>query len=589
MKKTGLIYIIAIGLFMSMCTARKPLTRSYPTPVPTQEFEAEATPTAAAMGYTGDREATFYYTEGLKWSELHNDRVRASRFFDRAIEADSTHSPSYFAAASNLAPVDAELALQYSRKANELDTANVWYRTQMASLQVMNRQYQDAMSSYNRLVHEAPDNPENYRMLAALYEVTNQPYVSLAILDSAETKFGRLEQLTGYKRQLYLKLNMMDRAVTTSQVLINEYPFQYENYLVLGDLYMAQRRDSLAFENLRKAQALNPEGVDVMLSLANYYRVKGEADQFFNTTRRILQSDAMAPDKKVLLFKDITRDRDFYGAHYFQISSLAQTLMLKYPTDYQVVDLYAGNLLMGGQTEDGLNVYKRYLSDTTSFVEPFDMILSGEAFLGRTDSVDKYSLMAIAKFPDNPDLHLRRGSALVFMKRYDEALATYETALKMANTDSLKSVVHCSIGDLYHELGKSRQCFANYDKALRFDPDNVLTLNNYAYFLSLEEKELDKALEMAERVMKLEPGNSTYIDTYGWVLYKLGRYEEAKKVVQQAISLDTTASKELLVHYGDILYELDDHFMARYYWQKALEAGYDARQVEERMSKLDAQ
>lgn len=574
---------------MSMCTTRKPAVRSYPTPVQRQEFQAQAAPTAAQMGYDGGREATFYYTEGLKWSNLHNDPVMASRMFDKAIECDSTHSPSYFAAASNIATLDPELALQYSLTANRLDSTNVWYQMQVARLLVLNRQFQEAMRTYNRLVRESPDNPENYRMLAALYEVTNQPYVSLSILDSAETKFGRLEEITGYKRELYLKLNMIDRALTTTQVLVNEYPFEYENYLILADIYMAQRRDSLAFGNLQKAQSLNPDGVDVMMSIANYYRTKGETDNFFRTLRRVFQSDGLPPERKIAVFKDITRDRDFYAAYYFQISSLAQTLMLKYPTDYQVVDLYASNLLMGGQTEDGLNVYKSYLSDTTSFVEPYDVILSGEAFLGRSDSVDKYSLMAIAKFPDDPDLYLRRGSALSFMKRYDEALKTYETALKMADTDSLRSVVHCMIGDMYHELGNNRQSFRSYDKALKLNPDNALVLNNYAYFLSLEEMELDKALQMARRVMELEPGNSTYIDTYGWVLYKLGRYEEAKKALQQAVSLDTTASKELLVHYGDILYALGDTFMARYYWQKALEMGYDSGEIEQRMQKPDSQ
>ena len=110
----------------------------------------------------------------------------------------------------------------------------------------------------------------------------------------------------------------------------------------------------------------------------------------------------------------------------------------------------------------------------------------------------------------------------------------------------------------------------------------MIVLNNYAYFLSEEDRELEKALVMAEKVMKLEPGNATYIDTYGWVLYKLGRFDEAKKAIQQAIAIDIRKSSELLIQYGDILFALGDSYMASVYWKRALEAGHDEKVIERR-------
>lgn len=586
MKKTNIVYLVALGLLVSMCTAQRPVTRSFPTPEPPVEPVQQALVDAGRLGYTGGNEARFYYVEGLKASQVRNDRREAARLFEKAVEADSAHSPSWFAAANNIVTADAERALTYSRRANELDPDNEWYRTQLANLLVMNQDYQGALAEFTELIRLAPTNPENYRMLAALYEVRQQPFSALGVLDSAEVKFGRIEQLTGYKRELYLKLNMFDQAIAETQEMIVEYPYNYENYLIAGDLYMMRGRDSLATVNLMRAAELNPGGLDVLGSLSNYYRAQGDMINFFATVQKMFANDQMELRAKTTVFRELTRDLPLYGGNYFAMTNLAATLRGQYPDNYEVLELYASNLFAGGKTEEGIAAYKDYLTDTTSVIEPYLMVMEGEAYLGRMDSMNKYSAIALEKFPDNVDLHIRRGQTLSYMDDHKGALVVYENALRLPQSDSLRSVIYTSIGDVHHSMGNDKKCFKSYDEALKLDKDNVVALNNYAYFLSLLDKDLDKALSMATRVQELEPGNSTYIDTYGWVLYRMGRYEQAKKVMQQAVSLDRRASKELLVHYGDVLHALGDNFMAKYYWEKALEAGYDKDEITLRMEKL---
>ena len=127
-----------------------------------------------------------------------------------------------------------------------------------------------------------------------------------------------------------------------------------------------------------------------------------------------------------------------------------------------------------------------------------------------------------------------------------------------------------------------------YTEFLRYDPDNAMVLNNYAYFLSLEERDLEKALAMASRATALTDNNPTYLDTHAWVLFKLGRVDEARKIMQQAVALDAQESAALLVHYGDILKALGENFMAEIYWRKALEKGYDAGRIERRITESKA-
>ncbi len=131
-----------------------------------------------------------------------------------------------------------------------------------------------------------------------------------------------------------------------------------------------------------------------------------------------------------------------------------------------------------------------------------------------------------------------------------------------------------------------RACYDAYEHSLRYNAENALVLNNYAYFLSLAGERLDEALRMAELAVRLSGSNPTYLDTQAWVLYRSGRYAEAKKIMQQAIALDGRESAELLVHYGDILLALDEKFLAETFWRKALEKGYDADQIERRIDGL---
>lgn len=128
-----------------------------------------------------------------------------------------------------------------------------------------------------------------------------------------------------------------------------------------------------------------------------------------------------------------------------------------------------------------------------------------------------------------------------------------------------------------------KECYKAYERSLRYWPDNTMVLNNYAYFLSLEERDLERrspCRAASWRSPTTTPPTSTH--TAG-VLFKLGRTDEARKILQKAVALDGQKSPELMVHYGDILHLLGEQFMAEIYWRRALEKGYDARQIEQRL------
>jgi len=114
-------------------------------------------------------------------------------------------------------------------------------------------------------------------------------------------------------------------------------------------------------------------------------------------------------------------------------------------------------------------------------------------------------------------------------------------------------------------------------------PDNVVVLNNYSYYLSLREKDLEKAERMSKQCVELSPNQPTYQDTYGWVLYKLKRFNEAKEWLQKAVEGDGK-SPVVIEHYGDVLYQLNQKKEALEYWKKAKNTGGDSELLNKKVS-----
>ena len=196
--------------------------------------------------------------------------------------------------------------------------------------------------------------------------------------------------------------------------------------------------------------------------------------------------------------------------------------------------------------------------------------------------MDHYARLALEAFPKNVDLLQLRGNIAYMNNEHERAIALFKEALTATNNDTLRSQLWGSIGDLEHSRNRQKRCYKAYDKALRLYSDNASVLNNYAYFLSLEKRNLERALKMATRANELSENNATFLDTKAWILYTLGRYAEAKKVMQLALSLNRSKSYEYMLHYGDILHALGEEFMAKTYWRKALELGADAKEIEKR-------
>ncbi|MGN0006904.1 MAG: tetratricopeptide repeat protein [Alistipes sp.] len=526
--------------------------------------------------------ALWHYTEAVKQSAIHGDSAKALVAARRALAVDSLYAPAAYVA-SRMSGSDRNEALRLARKAYEADTTNISYLELLADAAVHARRYDEAVDYYSLLVQRGRE-PEWFRILALLYQSNDKPFSAIATLDSAEVRIGRNPYLARMRQQLLLSTRQFDRAEREARQTIDAMPYLPDGYIDLANTYAAMGDDSLAMRSYYKAVEAAPDRIDVWMDMGEYAYNRRRYDLYLQILGRVFDSPAVSVDMKIAQFRNLTSSRAFYRNYYPQLNALAGKLMIRHSDDSRVVDLYAEHLIASGEVEQALALYKQNLNEQSAAIDEYLRIIEMEHYLKHADSVEHYLARALYRFPRNADLHTTRGHLHLVAERYNEAVAAYNEALKYAPTDSLRGALWGHIGDAEHLRGDMRRCYAAFEKSLACYADNASTLNNYAYFLSLEGRDLERALAFATRATSLSQNNPTFLDTQAWVLYHMGRYDEAKKIQQQAMSLDRSSSADMALHYGDILDALGEKFMAQTYWRKALERGADAEAIESRLN-----
>ena len=533
----------------------------------------------AAHQTTPQKSISELYAEAIKATTIHKDTLSATTAIEAILKQDSNHAPA-LNLLSRLTK-ERKRAIGYAERAYISDTTNRYYLEDYGRALIEGGEYAKATPIFEKIVGKSTE-PNDYRVLAILLDGSRRTQEAIAVLDTAEVRFGRIPPL-GRLRQYYLiKTGQTLAAEADAQKAIEEAPYLAENHISLAEIYAATRRDSLALASYRKAIAIDSLAVDPWLALAEHYQKRGNTGAYLTILEQIFSNNQLPLQGKVEEWKALSNDMNAYRKFYPQYDALIKRLYIRNPESKEVATLYAQHLILSGKIHDALLLCKQLIDPKKPDIEEFTRVIEIENHLNRPDSVRHYTDRALALFPHNTNLLHLRGALALQRKEFDHAISLYNEALNHADNDTLRSSLWGAIGDVEHQRNDRKRCYKAYEKALRYNADNAMVLNNYAYFLSLDGRDLERALTMITRALALSQNNSTYLDTMAWVLYKLGRYDEAKKYMQQALSLDRQRSADLALHYGDILHALGEEFMAKTYWRKALERGASKEEIERR-------
>ena len=528
--------------------------------------------------------AGYRHTDAVKELSIRRDTARARKIWHEIVERDSTYSPALYYL--SITASDSKQSLHYAQRAFYADTTNKWYVDNYAEQLVANGRYTNAIPVFRRLMRIDPTYLRSYHALAIIYSFSSMPYSAISILDSAELRIGYNPYLAEIKQELLLSTHQFERAITEGKRRIVEHPYDPAIITQLADIYAVAGRDSLARATYDQAFKFDTTNFETIISIADYYQRAGNTTRMLDYEQHLFRNEKVDVESKLYRITQYTDDMNFYAANYYRVGGIIRQMAIDYPNNRDLRKIYAQHLIYGGGHSEALEYLVGHLEDEGVEPEDYIFVIQLENYLERKDLMNREMARALELYPYNTSLLSLYSYICSQRGDYKSAISVMEWALTGIEDDKERSVLMGNIGDLYHEMGEDKSAFRYYKRALALDADNALVLNNYAYFLSLLDKNLDDALVMAERAMSLKPNIASYVDTYAWVLHRMGRNEEAKRVMRQALTLSSQSDASLLMHYGDILWALGEKFMAETYWQKAIERGYDKAAMESHIKEI---
>ena len=476
-------------------------------------------------------------------------------------------------------------AVEYLRKAVEKDPENYYYNMMLASLNKDIDQKEEAIDIYKMLLEKYPQKTDVYMALAEAYNDNGELKKAIEALDELEENVGIREAITLNKYRLYSMLSEKEKAFDEIETIIKKNPENLTYILLLGDLYMQDNQLDKSLEQYKKVEAIDPDNPGLVLSMVSYYEKTGKPELAQEEIHNALISPMFEVDMKLQLLTRYITLLQSNKTDTKIANPLFATLFDQHPHNSQLNFLYGSVLLLQENKEEAMKQFEIFTNAEPDNPAGYEQILR-IALPDDLDKVIEITEKGLQHIPDAYQFYFYLGAAKYQQKKYKEALTIFEKGLETMDEENppIKSDFYGQIGDLNYFLGNETIAFQNYEKSLKLNPQNLGVLNNYSYYLSLKNKDLDKAERMSGITVKAEPTNATFLDTYGWVLFKQGAYTMAKIYIENAVKYsEEDPSAEVLEHYGDILYKTGEPEQALEQWKKAKGLGSDSKTLKKKI------
>lgn len=466
---------------------------------------------------------------------------------------------------------------------------NYWYSQGLASLYQQQNELDKAITLLEQMVVRFPAKQDPLFNLLDLYGRQEKYDEVISTLNRLEKRMGKNEQLSMEKFRIYLQMKDDKKAFQEIESLVQEYPMDMRYQVILGDVYLQNGKKQEAYDVYQKVLAAEPDNPMAIFSMASYYKQTGQEELYQQQLDTLLLNKKVTPDTKVGVMRQMIVENEQADKDSTQIIALFDRIMKQEQDDPQIPMLYAQYLLSKNMESESVPVLEQVVDlDPTN--KAARMMLIGAA-VKKEDykQIIKVCEPGIEATPDALEFYYYLAIAYNQAEKPDSVISICKRALEHTTADSKKETVsefYSILGDMYHTQKQMKEAYAAYDSALVYNPSNIGALNNYAYYLSVERRDLDKAEEMSYKTVKAEPNNATYLDTYAWILFEKGNYAEARIYIDNAMKSEGGDKSDVIVeHCGDIYYMTGDVDGALTYWKKALEMGSESKTLKQKIEK----
>ncbi|MFZ4398555.1 MAG: tetratricopeptide repeat protein [Bacteroidales bacterium] len=506
---------------------------------------------------------------------LMGNYKNALELFSAVISKDPENSASlYEIARIYQAQKNITESLKYAKKAAELDEDNIWFQLLLADLYNSNQQFKESTDVWAKLIKKNPDKIDTYYDWANANIYEKKYDEAIKIYNLIEKKIGVTEDVSMQKQKLYLSMDKFGKAVEEIEKLSVEYPNDIRYYAILAEMHNSKKMYDKALNYYNKILKIDPNDKFIHISLASYYRELGQKEKSYQELKTGIGNPKLDIDTKIQILLSYYNVTEVYNELKPQAFELAEILVKTHPNEPKAYSIYADFLFRDKKYPEARDAFRKVNSIDSSKYAIWETLLIVESELNDTLALISESARAIELFPEQPLLYLFSGISNFQVNKTEVAIKAFKTGVDLVvDNEKLKIQFFTYLGDIYYKNKDYEKAFDAFNKILLLDESNVYVLNNYTYYLSLQNQDLDRAEQMGRKLNELAPNNSSYQDTYAWVFYKLGKYEEARKWIVKAIGNGGSKNDVILEHYGDIFYKLGDKDNALQYWLKAKSTG----------------
>lgn len=513
-----------------------------------------------------NEKAMSYFIEG-KTFELQNNFIGALENYRMALKYDKSAgiyhalSEAYY----KLGKVDE--AQREVKNALNLQPQNQSYLETLANTQISKKDFKGAINTFEEIIRLDSNYTYGLYSLARLYQEMKMPAQAIVIYEKITNKIGYDFDVLNKMYDIYIGYKNYEKATEVLEALLKLDPFNVSIKSILATLYLNNNNLEGARRIFEEIFILNPENKEIQTELVKIYFKQNESDRAFENFSKMLGKDSLGFWEKVqvgeMYYNMISQDESAKG--------VAVNIFVKLNDDYPeqwVPYYYLGIIdIMDRNTGDYKAKFEKAISIADTSKEAYVNI--GLAYFQQNEIEDAVKTLdqGISKFPEEYRLYYIKGLSLQRINKEPEAIQYFEKAVEM-NPDDLGMLSTLALA--YDTQGNFSKSTEIYEMALKIDPQNALVLNNYAYNLSERGDKLDKALEMSKIAVEKEPGNASYLDTIGWIYFKLKKYKLAKENIEKSLSVNPN-SAVVLEHLGDVYKEMKDSASALKYWKLSLE------------------
>ncbi|MEX0660732.1 MAG: tetratricopeptide repeat protein [Balneolaceae bacterium] len=484
-----------------------------------------------------------------------------------------------------LATRDLVNAAYYGESAANLEPENKWYHLKLAEIYTRSGRNEAAVNAYTKALEYHPNDEDILYRLA-------ESHIDFGELGKANEVYNQIINRVGGSFELHLRkfrnfnaLQQQDSAMAELQEMRKINPGNLTTLRAISQYYLEIGEEEKALDVLLDARNRNSRDPQTLLLLAEIYVNQSEWDELGEIFVTMLQDPLIYPSQKLELVRFMYSQQQ-QNPQDRSLANQTSDVLLSFSEnepDYGPAQLLAAEFfLQRNELDHALKklekVNELMPDDPDAWRQRLQVLFSQQEY----NQIIELSELANDNAPDDAYIQFFTGTSFMLENQSEKAAEWLENATMAPANRNFRSVIHGTLGDVMQDLDQWNDAESNYERALRLDSNNHNAMNNYAYYLSVRGEQLEYAEELARKAISFEPKNAAYLDTTGWIYFKLEKYDQALEYITRSVETGN-ASAEVYEHLGDVYNALDETNDAIKWWNKALELDSDREHLKERI------